>query len=232
MPECIGVFRAREAGEATAAAFERLGLKVALAPVIALVAKETAPPDRAFALVVGSSAPAFAFAGPWLARFAATPLALVGAATLRAAQARGLHGRAEVFLDAAALAQEVARLPAGETLYLTARERKSLIEEAFAGAGRVITPLETYEAQARAGWSEQEIAALGACRTFVHYSRRSASLALALARAHGVFGLFAQADHVCLSEDVAAPLRAQGWRAIRVAAAPDERALEAALIKR
>ena len=232
MPECIGVFRARDAGAATAAALGRLGYAVALAPVTAVVAREARPPDRAFALLVGSSAPALAFAGAWVARFATTPLALVGAATMRAAQARGLHGAADVFPDAVALVQEVKRFPQGDALYLTGRDRKSLIEEAFAAAGRAITPLETYEARARARWSDEEIAALGACRTFVHYSRRSACLAIALARDHGLLGLFAQADHVCLSEDVAAPLRAEGWRAIRIAAAPDELSLEAALAKR
>ena len=232
MPACIGVFRAQDSGAATAAALGGLGFSVALAPVTELAAREAAPPDRPFALVVGSSAPAFSFAGPWVARFATTPLALVGAATMRAAEARGLRGATQVFPDAAALVLAVARLPDGEALYPAARDRKPAIEAAFAAAGRRITPLETYEARARARWSDAEVAALGACATFVHYSRRSASLAIALAKAHGLAGRFAQSVHVCLSDDVAAPLRAEGWRAIRVAASPDEQAMEAALAKR
>jgi len=229
---CIGVFRAHGPGLATAAALERLGYAVALAPVVEPVALAGAPPERSFALVVGASAAAFTFAGPWLARLAQTPLALVGEATLRAARSAGLSGHAQTFADAEAFSQGAGTFPLGEALYLAGRDRKSTIESVFAASQRAFVLVETYEARARPRWSAAEIAGLRACRLFVHYSRRSASLAIALADANDLLGVFAAADHICLSEDVAAPLRAQGWRAIRIAATPDQRALEAALTQR
>ena len=232
MRQRVGIFRARAAGGATAAALARLGFTAVQAPVIELAALAGEPPERDFALVVAASAPAFAFAGPWLARLDKTPLALVGETTLGAARAAGLRGPAQTFADAAALARVAATLPPGEILYLTGRDRKSTIESGFAAANRLCTLLTTYEARARPSWSDEEIAALSDCGAFVHYSRRGASLAIALARLHGLVDVFARADHVCLSDDVAAPLRAEGWGSIRFAQAPNERALEASLLER
>ena len=232
MRQRVGIFRARAAGGETAAAFARLGFMAVQAPVIELVALACAPPPRDFALVVAASAPAFAFAGPWLARLDATPLALVGETTLGAARAAGLRGPAQTFADAAALARAAATLPPGEILYLAGRDRKSTIESGFAAANRPCTLLTPYEARARLSWSDEEIAALSDCGTFVHYSRRSASLAIALARSHGLVDVFARADHVCLSDDVAAPLREEGWGSISVAQEPNGRALEAAPLQR
>ena len=66
----------------------------------------------------------------------------------------------------------------------------------------------------------------------LHYSRRSAAVALALADAAGHGGAFRALRHYCLSADVAAPLEAAGVPVHFVAARPRETDLLDALAPR
>ncbi len=67
------------------------------------------------------------------------------------------------------------------------------------------------------------------CKFALHYSRRSAALAMDLASAGGAAAHFRLMTHVCLSDDVAEPLIASGTASVHVAARPDEAALLATL---
>ncbi len=63
----------------------------------------------------------------------------------------------------------------------------------------------------------------------LHYSRRSAALALALARSAGREPALYRLKHLCLSHDVAVPLVEAGLAAHFVPARPDEASLLAGL---
>ena len=89
--------------------------------------------------------------------------------------------------------------------------------------------VEAYAAEAREAWRPREAAALASCVAALHYSRRSASLAAALAKAAGAEASFLELEHVCLSRDVAEPLQAIGATRVAIAETPDEAALFQAL---
>jgi uroporphyrinogen-III synthase len=59
----------------------------------------------------------------------------------------------------------------------------------------------------------------------LNYSRRSVSTLIELSRAAGVLNALLNLAHYCLSDDVAAPLRAAGAGRISIAPHPDEAAL-------
>lgn len=84
-------------------------------------------------------------------------------------------------------------------------------------------------AEARVSWRPAEARALTSCAAALHYSARSATLAARLAEKSGLAECFLALRHVCLSYEVAEPLRAIDAPAVIVARSPDEAALFAAL---
>jgi uroporphyrinogen-III synthase len=203
-----------------------------LAPVTRIVASGEQPPAGAFDAILATSARALEFlSGESLARLASTRLFAVGDATAASAIAHGLKGQQTIALDALRLAPLlIAQLPAGALLlYLAAQDRKSGLEAALEAAGIDVQAVEIYRAEARAGWSEEEARAVRQCAAALHYSRRSASLALELAARAGFAEHFRMLVHVCLSADVAEPLRRAGANSIVVANQPREEALFDAL---
>ena len=85
--------------------------------------------------------------------------------------------------------------------------------------------VEAYAAEAREAWRPAEARALASCVAALHYSRRSAELAAALAKAAGVEACFLKLNHVCISRDVAEPLQALGATRVAIAETPDEAGL-------
>jgi uroporphyrinogen-III synthase len=69
----------------------------------------------------------------------------------------------------------------------------------------------------------------GSVDAVLHYSARSAAAFLAAASRAGLGDAVARIRHVCLSAEVAAPLRAAGIGAADVAGEPNEKALLACL---
>ena len=114
--------------------------------------------------------------------------------------------------------------PEASVLYLAGRDRKEVIEAALSDAFAVEV-VEAYAAEARAAWRPLEARALASCVAALHYSRRSAGLAAALARAAGAEKPFLELKHVCMSRDVAEPLRAIGATRIAIAETVDEAGL-------
>jgi uroporphyrinogen-III synthase len=86
-----------------------------------------------------------------------------------------------------------------------------------------------YAARARAAWSDDEAKGIAHCDAVLHYSRRGAELAMSLAKAAGIGDRFRASRHVCLSPDVAEPLRTWGVERLAWSATPREEALFAAL---
>ena len=232
MGKRVALFRASEDAERSAALLRSRGFGVVMAPVLDIVATGAAAPTGPFDAAVATSANAVLHLAPAArAAIAGLPLYLVGCRAARAAADAGFSRALAPAPDVAALSARLRErlAPPARVLYLAGRDRKDALEAALAAIGAHTSVLETYAAQAREGWSEQEAAELMGCAAALHYSRRSAALAASLAGRAGLAAHFATIAHVCLSEDVAAPLREAGWRQIVCADAPDETHLLMAL---
>jgi uroporphyrinogen-III synthase len=228
----IALMRAPDEAEASAARLAAHGFAVALAPVIAIRALvPTLPPGSFDALIATSPRALIALAETDRARLACLPLYVVGARAARAAREAGLALAGEPAPDAGALAERlIASLaPGARLLYLVGRDRKPGLEAALAAAGHRVVAVALYEAQARDAWSAGEAEAVAGCAAALHYSRRSAALAVALAERAGIAEGFKAMTHVCLSPAVAAPLCGFGAGQIVTADAPNEARLIAAL---
>ena len=224
--------RAEDDAAATAAALATLGFDSAIAPAIEIRALAPPLPDGPFDGVVATSPRAIRALGRGeRVRLAATPLYAVGARAAEAAAAAGLAVTSDPAEDAAALVAGLAlRLPpAARLIYLAGRDRKPALEAALARAGFSVAAVELYAAEARAAWSAREAGAIAGCNVALHYSRRTAALALALAVQAGFAPRFRALVHVCLSADVAAPLLADGASRVVCADAANQASLFAAL---
>ncbi|BBU63074.1 hypothetical protein MSC49_30090 [Methylosinus sp. C49] len=226
------VTRAREDAERTAEELRRRGFAPLIAPVLEIAATGAPIPAENFDAVLATSARAIQFSGEGLAASSA-PFFVVGAKTAAALSARGAQVEASA-PDVAALTLLLgARFPApARFLYLAGHDHKDDLESFLRAHGHAATVVETYEARAAAALREEARAALaaGEIDAALHYSARSASIFLALADAAGVSAaLRARVTHFALSEDVARVLRAAGCANVRVAAAPDQASLLAAL---
>ena len=183
------VTRAAADGERTAAALAERGHTALLAPVLEIRAGSTPLPAGRFAATLATSAHAVAAQTAGIDRLHAYPLFAVGDATARAARQAGFKdvrvsrgdGR-----DLAALLALTLPRPAG-LLYLAGRDRKPATEEALAEAGYAVTAWEAYAAEPAAAWSRTvcEALASGQVEAALHFSQRSAALALALAEVAG-----------------------------------------------
>ena len=229
--EKVALFRAADDARKSAARLAALGFEAVIAPVMAPVALEAAAPRGRFDAVVTTSAKSLDLAGPaLLAPFAGVALYVVGEAGAAAARRRGRSVAASAG-DAAALAQVlIAALPQdGRVLYLAGADRKPEMESALTGAGLSVATVEVYAARARSEWSAEEAGAVACCRAALHYSRRSAEIALALAGRAGIWSQWRVMAHVAISADAAEPLIASGVGRIVVAASAREEAMLSAL---
>jgi uroporphyrinogen-III synthase len=162
-------------------------------------------PSHPFDFVVATSAKAIALAAPQsLAAAATRPLYVVGEKTAAAARAAGLEPAAPAAADIAAL---LPTLPGGRALHLAGADRKPDLEAALGARAETLV---VYEARAREGWDDSEVEAVARAKAALHYSERSAALAVAFAEKAGLGPAFRRLPHVSLSRSVAAPLAAFG----------------------
>jgi uroporphyrinogen-III synthase len=223
------LFRARPDAMATAARLRRFGFYVACLPAIEIKALPVRPSRSRYDAVVATSGKAFL--GDGLSD-TSSPLYVVGARTGRAAKARGWRLAAPPAADAAKLTETLMGALGSDAsvLYLAGRDRKGTIEAGLANAF-ALEIVEAYAAEAREAWRPAETRALASCVAALHYSRRSAALAAALAKVSGAEARFLELTHVCLSGDVAEPLEAAGAALIAVAETADEAGLFRALCR-
>jgi uroporphyrinogen-III synthase len=216
----VALFRARKDASASAARLRRIGFSVACLPVIEIASVPVRPRRSRYDAVIATSEKAFHDEAP---RGASWPLYAVGARTGRAAEARGWRLGAPTAPAAGKLIGTLtgALKPGASVLYLAGRDRKELIESSLSGAF-ALEVVEAYAAEARTAWRPAEARALSSCIVALHYSRRSAGLAAALASAAGAGAHFLELKHVCLSRDVAEPLQAIGASHVAIAETPDE----------
>lgn len=225
------VLRAREDAARTAEQLRDMGFEPVLSPVLEIVATGAAIPPGDYDAVLASSAKGVEHADRSADVFKALPFHAVGDRTARAAKMRGwrpdiVAGHAEAILPL--LTSRYAR-PA-HFLYLAGRDRQTALEAGLRAAGHRATAVETYEARAATALTPEAMRAIdaGEIDLALHYSRRSAEIFLALARAAGLTGRLAAIAHVALSRDVAGSLGAAGLGA-SVALQPDEAHLLALL---
>lgn len=161
------------------------------------------------------------------------PFFAVGNRTEEAARAAGFTNLFRCDSHAADLAALVTSTlnRSARVLYLAGRHRKPTLEAALDEAGIFLTVHVAYEARGAKAWAAPVIEALGTGRVdaALHFSRRSATLALDLARRHQVLPAFLQLRHYCLSPDVSVPLCGSGAATIEVAPRPDAASLLALL---
>jgi uroporphyrinogen-III synthase len=217
------LFRAREDASATAAWLRRFGFSVVCLPVIEIRPLAVEPRRPRYDAVIASSDKAF-LSGARLDERSA--LYVVGARTGRVAEGRGWRLASPPARNADELIATLigALKREASVLYLAGRDRKEAVEAALAEKFE-LEVVETYAAEARGAWRPSEARALASCVAALHYSRRSAALAAALAKAAGAEACFLNLKHVCLSRDVAEPLQKLGATRIALAETPDEAGL-------
>ena len=219
----VALFRERKDANASAARLRRLGFSVGCLPVIEIRTRPVRRERSHYDAVIATSDKAFHADGP---PDTSSPLYVVGARTARVAQARGWRLASPPARDADQLIKTLAGAlkPEASVLYLAGRDRKEVIETVLSGAFAVEI-VEAYAAEAREAWRPAEARSLASCVAALHYSRRSAELAAALAKAAGVKACFLKLNHVCISREVAEPLQALGASRIAIAETPDEAGL-------
>jgi uroporphyrinogen-III synthase len=214
------VTRPPELAARTARLLSALGHQPLLAPVLEIAPTGAAPPDGPFDVLLATSAQAFIGLTP-PARLRFAPLACVGEKTAEAGRAAGLS-----VSIVAPRAETLAQWLIGEkaqcsALYLAGRERKPILEERLREAGWRLEIVETYDARPVAAWPVEVETALmrDEIDAILHYSSRSAELALALTGADVASRLW----HFCLSPEIAAKCRvAAPAERIVTASHPDE----------
>jgi uroporphyrinogen-III synthase len=228
----VALLRAREDAARSAALLRSRGFGVALAPATLIRATGAAPPAEPFDAVAATSAKAIAMLAPAAREaIAGLPLYVVGARAAEAAAEAGFALAHPPAPDVGALsaALRASLAPQARVLYLAGRDRKPALAAALREIGARTTVLEVYAAEAREAWSPDEARGLAGCDAALHYSRRSASLAVGLAERAGLAERFRAMAHACLSQDVAEPLRAAGWPRLTCADGANEARLVAAL---
>lgn len=224
----LAVTRPRPDGERTATALRARGHEVLLAPLLQL---EPVAADLSgdWAGVIVTSANALRAAEGKLGALLSLPLYAVGTRTAEAARDAGFSRIHTAEGDARALTKLIASEASkvsGSLLYLAAEQRAADLEADLMPHGVTAKTRVVYRMLALPLPAELSDA-LRAERldAVLHYSKRSAETFLAGA---SVTGLNAQAlaiRHLCLSEQVAAPLAAAGANNVAIAGMPDDSAM-------
>lgn|SRR5262245_12730199 len=182
------------------------------------------------AVVMTSANAARVIAGhPRRGELLSLPVFTVGRHTAEAVRAAGFADVASADGGAPELTRLIAARLAGSgatLLYFAAQRRSSDLAGALRPHGIAVETVVVYRTVASPGLAQSLRAALaGGLDGALHYSRRSAQTFLVGAGTAGVLDAALALTHYCLSSEVAAPLRAAGAGAVKVAPRPDEAAL-------
>jgi uroporphyrinogen-III synthase len=167
-----------------------------------------------------------------LARYVSLPLFAVGAQSAEAAREAGFKQVVAAAGDAQALMQLIAeKLPAAARVHdLAGTERAQDLAALLSRAKIQVETCIVYRAAAAKELGADTLARIraGKIDAMLHYSLRSAETFLALVHAAKLAGAAAGIRHLCLSQQVAAPLLSAGFN-VEIAARPNEDALFALL---
>lgn len=214
------LLRAKEDIPRTAKKLRQLGYDVVKSPVLKITGTDEPIPAGPFDALLITSDKGLEFAGSAEA-YKAQPMHIVGSKTARHAAEQGW--RVDLVAETAEqlASQLLGRHAApGRFLYLAGRNRKPLLEKKLIAAGHTVATAEVYEARPEQKlWKEaRTIIAQGGVKYALHYSRRSASIFVNLARSAKLLKEIREMNHLALSNDVAGPLRAAG---LNVSMAPE-----------
>ncbi len=215
--------RARDDAERTAEKLATLGHEAVIAPVLRIVRTGDPEPDAAYDALIVTSAHAMEALSSYENK--SIPVFSVGERTSDALREGGFSSISTAEGDAVSLSKLIrdGLRPPQPLLHVTARHHKEEPAASLRGAGFTVLTWEAYEAEALSSLPEAAVEALrtGKIGAVLHYSRRSADLFLQLAGEAGLQSAILRCLHLCLSEDVAAPLKAIG-AATRIAGGPHE----------
>jgi uroporphyrinogen-III synthase len=219
------VTRSPEDALRTAEKLAARGHEACLAPVTRIVPTGDPMPSQPYdALIVTSAHAEEALAS--LDR--SKPVFAVGERTAEPVRAAGFASITVAEGDAVSLVRLIrGTLTPGLTLlHVTARHHKEEPALSLRAAGFTILQWEAYEAEAVETLPDSAVEPLrsGQIAAALHYSRRSADLVIRLAGEAGLASSLLTFPHLCLSADVAAPLRSAGATTL-VAEEPSDEAL-------
>lgn len=231
----VVVARPQPDAERTGRRLAASGYQPLVVPLMTTVPLETdlTVADDVLALTATSANALLVLTGGLPASYSRLPFFAVGSRTAEAAR---LSGATDV-REGAGTAQELADLIAAElppgsgVLYLAGRVRKPDLEQKLAACGLIPAVHETYTVQApdKLPSALADLLRSHEPAVMLHYSRRSAELAIELARSAGLIEAFLGLSHKALSKDVAEPLQRAGAGNVIVSAQPDEDSLFATL---
>jgi uroporphyrinogen-III synthase len=164
---------------------------------------------------------------PRLGELVDLPLFAVGRRTAKAASEVGFTKVRPGDGDVKALNALLRAAGEGRLLYLAGRDRAGDLGAAFVSAALTIKTVVVYRAAALDALPHEALAALagGEIDAILHYSARSASVFVDLAKKADVWAAARKAAQLCLSAQVAKPLIAAGASTVQTATTPDEKAL-------
>lgn len=224
----ILVTRPEPEASATKARLADLGFEAVIAPVIEVSATHQLAPRGAYHAALVTSANAVRLMEPRLRReLLNTPIYCVGEKTAEAARSQNFHDIRIAEGDGKSLAGLVRKnFPhGGHLLYLAGTPRKTLLEDELKAAGLDILAVDLYRADPIADWPNASKRAVQQVEVSLHYSRASAEAFLALIARDPYLEKLRQIRHLCLSTDVAIPLRGEGLQNVEIAQKPSESAL-------
>lgn len=206
--------------ERFAAELRRIGADPALSPAMAILRREGAIDlEGAFALAFTSANGVRAFAA--LSGVRDLPVFAVGPATAEAARDAGFASVSTAEGDVESLAALISQSkPAGMVLHLAGGERAGDLVEALVRKGvkaRRAVIYDAVEIEDLAPGAKAILADAGEKPAVVFFSPRSARLFLAQAARAALSDRLKGCLALCLSDDIAAAIRAEDWSAIRVA---------------
>ena len=226
----ILVTRPEPGASRTVAALTAMGKTALAAPLFEIVLTAQPRPNGRFAALLVTSQNGAAGLSPASSGLAADlPVFAVGDRTAQALRDAGFTDVTSASGDQKALTRLVlARLSTRyRVLLATGEDHKDGLPAAFAAAGHELAVWLRYKAEAVAKLPEEAREALraGQIDVALHYSRRASETLLSLAAAEGLGDALARMRHLCLSQDVAAPLQDVGLAKVEIAAHPDEDSL-------
>ena len=226
----VAVTRPLADSERTAAALRVRGHEVLVAPLLQVEPVKAAIRESWAAVIITSANAAAAIAAhPARVALIKLPVFAVGRRSADAAREAGFTDVTSAGGDVRDLVRLIAERradAAGPLLYLAGEDRAADLIGELTTHGIAAEMAVVYRA-ATAPFPAALIAALkaGEIDAVLHFSRRSAESYVAGAGAAGIAELALAVRHLCLSSQVAEPLRIAGASRIAVAKRPDEAAM-------